>query len=61
MQVSQGTLQYDMWGVTPTSLWDWAALKAQIAQHGVYNSLLVAPMPTASTAQVRRLSLVMPV
>lgn len=41
-----------MWGVTPTDLWDWAALKAKIAQHGIRNSLLVAPMPTASTAQI---------
>lgn len=50
--VSKGILQYDMWGVTPTDLWDWAALKQKIAQHGVRNSLLLAPMPTASTAQI---------
>ena len=50
--ISQGILQYDMWNVTPTDLWDWAALKARIAQHGVRNSLLVAPMPTASTSQI---------
>jgi ribonucleoside-diphosphate reductase subunit M1 len=50
--VSQGILQYDMWNVTPTDLWDWAALKAKIAEHGVRNSLLVAPMPTASTSQI---------
>ncbi len=50
--VSQGILQYDMWNVTPTELWDWAALKAEIAKHGVRNSLLVAPMPTASTSQI---------
>nr|CAD7429334.1 unnamed protein product [Timema monikensis] len=50
--VSKGILQYDMWGVTPTSLWDWAALKQKIAAHGVRNSLLLAPMPTASTAQI---------
>jgi ribonucleoside-diphosphate reductase subunit M1 len=50
--VSKGILQYDMWKKTPTDLWDWAALKAKIAQHGVRNSLLVAPMPTASTAQI---------
>ncbi|OQR78136.1 ribonucleoside-diphosphate reductase large subunit isoform 1 [Tropilaelaps mercedesae] len=50
--VSKGILQYDMWGVTPTSLWDWDALKVKIAQHGVRNSLLLAPMPTASTAQI---------
>lgn len=41
-----------MWGVTPTDLWDWASLKARIAQHGIRNSLLLAPMPTASTAQI---------
>jgi ribonucleoside-diphosphate reductase subunit M1 len=50
--VSQGILQYDMWNVTPTDLWDWAPLKEKIAQHGVRNSLLVAPMPTASTSQI---------
>ncbi|KAF2117798.1 ribonucleotide reductase [Lophiotrema nucula] len=50
--VSQGILQYDMWNKTPTELWDWASLKAKIAQHGVRNSLLVAPMPTASTSQI---------
>jgi len=41
-----------MWNVTPTSLWDWADLKRHIAEHGVRNSLLLAPMPTASTAQI---------
>lgn len=45
-------LQYDMWNVTPTDLWDWAKLKAKIAEFGVRNSLLLAPMPTASTAQI---------
>lgn len=50
--VSKGQFQYDMWGVTPTSLHDWEALKAKVAQHGVRNSLLLAPMPTASTAQI---------
>ncbi|GFY47027.1 ribonucleoside-diphosphate reductase large subunit [Trichonephila inaurata madagascariensis] len=49
---SQGILQYDMWNVTPTDKWDWAALKQKIAKHGLRNSLLVAPMPTASTAQI---------
>lgn len=49
---SQGKLQYDLWGVTPTDLWDWAALKADIKKYGLRNSLLVAPMPTASTAQI---------
>ena len=50
--VSKGILQYDMWNVTPTNLWDWAARKEKIAKHGVRNSLLVAPMPTASTSQM---------
>merc|ERR1711953_727654 len=50
--VSKGILQCDMWGVTPTSLHDWAAIKSKIAKHGVRNSLLLAPMPTASTAQI---------
>merc|ERR1712168_851960 len=50
--VSKGQLQYDMWGVTPTNLHDWNLLKSKIAQHGVRNSLLLAPMPTASTAQI---------
>jgi len=50
---SKGQLQFDLWGKTPKSgRWDWAALKAKIAQHGLRNSLLVAPMPTASTAQI---------
>lgn len=50
--VSQGILQYDMWGVTPTDLWDWASLKEKIARTGLRNSLLLAPMPTASTSQI---------
>ncbi|KAH6646082.1 ribonucleotide reductase [Truncatella angustata] len=51
--VSQGILQYDMWkDVTPSDLWDWESLKVQIKQHGVRNSLLLAPMPTASTSQI---------
>jgi len=50
---SQGILQFDMWdGVKQSGRWDWAALKAKIAQYGMRNSLLVAPMPTASTAQI---------
>lgn len=50
--VSQGIFQYDMWGVTPSARWDWSALKANVKEHGVRNSLLVAPMPTASTSQI---------
>ncbi|KIY64463.1 hypothetical protein CYLTODRAFT_380833 [Cylindrobasidium torrendii FP15055 ss-10] len=49
---SQGQLQYDMWGVTPSDMWDWDTLKAKIAKHGMRNSLLCAPMPTASTSQM---------
>ncbi|TXT08610.1 hypothetical protein VHUM_02738 [Vanrija humicola] len=50
--ISQGKLQPDLWGRVPTDLWDWTELRAKIAQHGVRNSLLVAPMPTASTSQI---------
>uniref|UniRef100_A0A674B2X6 Ribonucleoside-diphosphate reductase n=1 Tax=Salmo trutta TaxID=8032 RepID=A0A674B2X6_SALTR len=50
--VSKGILQYNMWDKTPTDLWDWTLLKENIAKHGVRNSLLLAPMPTASTAQI---------
>ncbi|KAG9009497.1 ribonucleoside reductase large subunit Cdc22 [Tulasnella sp. JGI-2019a] len=49
---SKGELQYDLWGVTPTDLWDWSELKAKIAKTGLRNSLLCAPMPTASTSQI---------
>merc|ERR1712160_47001 len=50
---SKGKLQFDLWGITPKSgRWDWAGLKEKIAKHGLRNSLLVAPMPTASTAQI---------
>lgn len=41
-----------MWNVEPTSLWNWSELKEKIAKYGVRNSLLLAPMPTASTAQI---------
>ena len=50
--VDRGILQYDMWGVTPTDLWDWSSLKEMIAQVGLRNSLLLSPMPTASTSQI---------
>jgi ribonucleoside-diphosphate reductase alpha chain len=50
--VSKGIFQFDMWGVTPTDRWDWAALKAEVKEFGVRNSLLLAPMPTASTSQI---------
>lgn len=49
---SKGILQYDMWNVTPSDRWDWASLKEDIKTYGIRNSLLLAPMPTASTAQI---------
>jgi ribonucleoside-diphosphate reductase subunit M1 len=48
----QGQLQFDLWGVTPTNLWDWKSLKEKVARTGLRNSLLCAPMPTASTSQI---------
>jgi ribonucleoside-diphosphate reductase alpha chain len=51
--VSKGIFQFDMWGVTPKSgRWDWDSLKKDVKKYGVRNSLLVAPMPTASTSQI---------
>ncbi|SHJ74697.1 ribonucleoside-diphosphate reductase alpha chain [Reichenbachiella agariperforans] len=50
--VSKGIFQYDMWNVTPTDRWDWTSLKQEVKKHGVRNSLLLAPMPTASTSQI---------
>ncbi len=51
--VSKGIFQFDMWGITPTSKrWDWDSLKKEVKKHGVRNSLLLAPMPTASTSQI---------
>ena len=49
---SEGILQFDMWNQQPSNRWDWETLKASIKQHGLRNSLLVAPMPTASTSQI---------
>lgn len=49
---SQGRLQFDLWNVRPSDRWDWEGLKVKIAEHGMRNSLLLAPMPTASTAQI---------
>lgn len=49
---SDGILQFDMWDVTPSSRYDWSVLKNSIKAHGIRNSLLVAPMPTASTSQI---------
>jgi ribonucleoside-diphosphate reductase alpha subunit len=51
--ISKGIFQFDMWGVKPTSgRWDWEGLKQKILKYGVRNSLLLAPMPTASTSQI---------
>lgn len=49
---SKGQLQFDLWNVTPSDLWDWDELKANLKKYGLRNSLLVAPMPTASTSQI---------
>jgi ribonucleoside-diphosphate reductase alpha chain len=50
--ISKGQLQFDMWGVTPSNRWEWDVLREEISKYGVRNSLLVAPMPTASTSQI---------
>ena len=50
--VSKGIFQFDMWNVTPSSRWEWDVLKEEVKTYGVRNSLLLAPMPTASTAQI---------
>lgn len=50
--VSKGIFQFDMWDVQPTSRWEWNVLKEEVAKYGVRNSLLLAPMPTASTSQI---------
>ncbi|MFH6997504.1 ribonucleoside-diphosphate reductase subunit alpha [Flavobacterium sp. FlaQc-57] len=53
--MSQGEFQYNMWGMKDEELsgrWDWASLRKEVMEHGVRNSLLVAPMPTASTSQI---------
>jgi ribonucleoside-diphosphate reductase alpha subunit len=49
---SQGILQFDMWDVTPSNRYDWHLLKQKIITYGLRNSLLLAPMPTASTSQI---------
>jgi ribonucleoside-diphosphate reductase alpha chain len=50
--LSKGIFQFDMWNVTPTDRWEWSVLREEVMKHGVRNSLLVAPMPTASTSQI---------
>jgi ribonucleotide reductase alpha subunit len=49
---SQGILQFDLWSTTPSDRYDWSKLKESIKTYGLRNSLLVAPMPTASTSQI---------
>ena len=49
---SEGKLQFDLWGVKPSNRWEWDILKDEIKENGMRNSLLMAPMPTASTAQI---------
>ena len=50
--ISKGIFQFDMWDVKPTDRWEWDVLREEVKEHGVRNSLLLAPMPTASTAQI---------
>lgn len=50
--ISKGQFQFDMWGVEPSSRWNWDELRKEVMETGVRNSLLLAPMPTASTAQI---------
>lgn len=50
--LSKGIFQFDMWGVQPSDRWNWEALRKEVMETGVRNSLLVAPMPTASTSQI---------
>jgi ribonucleoside-diphosphate reductase alpha chain len=50
--LSKGIFQFDMWGETPSNRWNWDTLRQEVKQYGVRNSLLVAPMPTASTSQI---------
>lgn len=50
--LSKGIFQFDMWGVTPSERWDWETLRSEVKEYGARNSLLIAPMPTASTSQI---------
>lgn len=49
---SKGILQFHMWGVTPSARWNWASLTKDVVKYGLRNSLLISPMPTASTSQI---------
>jgi ribonucleoside-diphosphate reductase alpha chain len=50
--LSEGKFQHDLWGVEPTDRWEWDVLREEVMKHGARNSLLLAPMPTASTSQI---------
>tara|TARA_Y100001938_G_scaffold37922_1_gene52304 strand:- start:1623 stop:3989 length:2367 start_codon:yes stop_codon:yes gene_type:complete len=50
--LSKGKFQFDLWGAEPSTIWDWEKLRKLVKKNGVRNSLLIAPMPTASTAQI---------
>ena len=50
--LSKGQFQFDLWNVAPSTRWDWDSLRKEVMEHGVRNSLLLAPMPTASTSQI---------
>jgi ribonucleoside-diphosphate reductase alpha chain len=50
--ISKGIFQFNMWGVSPSARWEWDILREEIKKYGVRNSLLLAPMPTASTSQI---------
>ncbi len=50
--LSKGIFQFDMWKVTPSARWEWDVLREEVIKHGARNSLLLAPMPTASTSQI---------
>jgi len=50
--ISEGKFQFDLWDVKPSGRWDWESLRKEVMEHGVRNSLLLAPMPTASTSQI---------
>lgn len=49
---SKGIFQFDMWGIKPSNRWEWDVLKEEVKKYGLRNSLLLAPMPTASTSQI---------
>lgn len=50
--LSKGIFQFDMWNVKPTDRWEWDVLREEVIKFGARNSLLIAPMPTASTSQI---------